>query len=97
MDKTSRGYAEKLAEEKASTNGYDYESPCGNGHEDFVEGAIFGYLTAIEETNAKGKDEVIKIQLDALEAVYPMLLDTHDVAIKVAEAIRKAKEVTNGK
>ena len=92
MDKTSREYAEKLAEE--FTKEFTVSEEVVNwAKSDFVN----GYLTSIEETNAKGKDEVIKIQLGALESVYPMLLDTHDVAIKVAEAIRKAKEVTNGK
>lgn len=98
IDKTSREYAEKLAFEKYPEY-RDERIPVDevilriNKRNERIE----AYLTAIEETNAKGKDEVIKIQLDALEAVYPMLLDTHDVAIKVAEAIRKAKEVTNGK
>ena len=98
MDKTSREHAEKLAKEYSNIFNYNERA---NTREDYRN----GYLTAIEETNAKGLLEA------AIELVYQLTGEQESeeelekglgitLAFKVQQmksAIRKAKEVTNGK
>ena len=102
MDKTSREYAEKEAAritfEKAATISSFAGKQMFN-HTLYNEAALTGYLTAIEETNAKGKDEVIKQMLEALERVLhdceAAELSHFDFFGLAQEAIRKAKEAAN--
>jgi hypothetical protein len=101
MDKTSREYAEKLAIIKYPNCEQFSALEVFYGRLNFVE----TYLTAIEETNAKGLLEA------AIELVYQLTGEQESeeelekglgitLAFKVQQmksAIRKAKEVTNGK
>ena len=93
MDKTSREYAEKLAEKYAEGKS-SYPVFRENHSLDFKN----GYLTAIEETNAKGKDDAIKELIGDVETILKKLpLGLTELTLQLKEAIRKAKEVTNGK
>ncbi len=93
MQKTSREYAEKLANEKFPSWYTEYDEGRARN------GFMIGYLTAIEVNNVKGLqelvDEVLKvwnedgengeIQMKTPIAWYRVL--------RMAEALKKSKEV----
>ena len=90
MEKTSREYAEKMASEIEFT----LEEPLSAFETDLV---INGYLKAVEETNVKEKDRLLKLMYDFFFEGYEDDIKEFEQLKQLRKdvelALQKAKEI----